>query len=207
MTLHHTKHHQTYVTALNAAEGSYAKAPTLKERIALQAALKFNGGGLLKRFYDTFLEYAYRDWSGHINHSLFWKNLAPAPAKGGVGGVIPAGSLKTALEQTYGSLDNFKKQFNTTTAGIQGSGWGWLVCFIVFDGIFKRPYFIRVSTLRPRHLKSSPLPTKIHSSVTFPSSVLISGSMRSTFNTRTSNLTSVGLIHAAMETDVIRWHM
>jgi Fe-Mn family superoxide dismutase len=45
MELHHKKHHQTYVNALNAAEASYAKASTPKERIALQAALKFNGGG------------------------------------------------------------------------------------------------------------------------------------------------------------------
>jgi len=45
MELHHKKHHQTYVNALNAAEASYAKSTTPKERIALQAALKFNGGG------------------------------------------------------------------------------------------------------------------------------------------------------------------
>jgi nucleoside recognition membrane protein YjiH len=45
MKLHHQKHHQTYVTALNAAEAAYAKTNTPKERIALQAALKFNGGG------------------------------------------------------------------------------------------------------------------------------------------------------------------
>lgn len=47
MELHHKKHHQTYVNALNAAEAAYAKAGTPKERIALQAALKFNGGGKL----------------------------------------------------------------------------------------------------------------------------------------------------------------
>ena len=45
MRLHHSKHHQTYVNSLNAAEAAYAKASTPKERIALQAALKFNGGG------------------------------------------------------------------------------------------------------------------------------------------------------------------
>lgn len=49
MELHHKRHHQTYVTALNAAEAAYAKASTPKERIALQAALKFNGGGKCSR--------------------------------------------------------------------------------------------------------------------------------------------------------------
>ncbi|KAF7307731.1 Superoxide dismutase [Mycena kentingensis (nom. inval.)] len=107
MVLHHTKHHQTYVNALNAAEASYAKASTPKERIALQAALKFNGGG-------------------HINHSLFWKNLAPAAAKGGCGGVLKDGPLKQLIDEQFGGLDNLKKEFNTATLGIQGSGWGWL---------------------------------------------------------------------------------
>ncbi|KAK0186308.1 Manganese/iron superoxide dismutase [Armillaria mellea] len=88
MELHHKKHHQTYVNALNAAEAAYAKASSAKERIALQAALKFNGGGN--------------------------------------GGALPAGSLKDAIEKTFGSVDALKKEFNTTTAGIQGSGWGWL---------------------------------------------------------------------------------
>ncbi|KAF8905689.1 manganese superoxide dismutase [Mucidula mucida] len=108
MTLHHTKHHQTYVNALNAAEAAYAKSSTPKERIALQAALKFNGGG-------------------HINHSLFWKNLAPASSESkGTGGTLQDGPLKDAITATFGSLDNLKKEFNAATAGIQGSGWGWL---------------------------------------------------------------------------------
>ncbi|KZP17318.1 manganese and iron superoxide dismutase [Athelia psychrophila] len=108
MELHHKKHHQTYVNSLNAIEASFAKATTPKERIALQAALKFNGGG-------------------HINHSLFWKNLAPAASENkGNGGVLQDGPLKDAIIQSFGSLDNLKKEFNTATAGIQGSGWGWL---------------------------------------------------------------------------------
>ncbi|KAF8647251.1 hypothetical protein AX16_006819 [Volvariella volvacea WC 439] len=107
MTLHHKKHHQTYVNALNAAEEAYARASTPKERIALQAALKFNGGG-------------------HINHSLFWKNLAPSSSKGGNGGVLKDGPLKDAIIRAFGSVEAFKKEFNTTTAAIQGSGWGWL---------------------------------------------------------------------------------
>ncbi|KAI9447238.1 manganese superoxide dismutase [Russula earlei] len=108
MELHHKKHHQTYVNALNAAELAYAKATTPKERIALQAALKFNGGG-------------------HINHSLFWKNLAPPYGeRKGPGGLLKDGPLKVAIVSRWGSLEVLKKEFNATTAAIQGSGWGWL---------------------------------------------------------------------------------
>ncbi|KAJ3963938.1 Mn superoxide dismutase [Lentinula raphanica] len=104
MTLHHQKHHQTYVNGLNAAEQSYAKSQSVKDQIALQAALKFNGGG-------------------HINHSLFWKNLAPAS---GDGGKLSDGPLKAAIERDFGSVEEFQKVFNTKTAAVQGSGWGWL---------------------------------------------------------------------------------
>lgn len=105
MELHHSKHHQTYVNGLNVAEASLIKVSSTKELIALQPALKFNGGG-------------------HINHSLFWKNLSPANKDGGK---LPDGPLKKALIADFGSVENFKTQMNTVTAAIQGSGWGWLV--------------------------------------------------------------------------------
>lgn len=106
MTLHHTKHHQTYVNGLNAAEEAYAATDSTAKQIQLQTALKFNGGG-------------------HINHTLFWKNLAPA---NGSGGKLPSGgALEKAIVRDFGSLDNLKSKMNTATAGIQGSGWGWLV--------------------------------------------------------------------------------
>lgn len=101
------------MNGLNAAEGAYAKSTGPKERIALQSALKFNGGGQW-----AFVSYLYSfrslspfrshrfDAPGHINHSLFWKNLAPAADKGGKGGVLADGPLKDAIEQTWGSVDN-----------------------------------------------------------------------------------------------------
>ena len=61
---------------------------------------------------------------GHINHSLFWKNLAPSSTGGG--DISKAPSLLKALEKDFGSIESFKKALNTKTATIQGSGWGWL---------------------------------------------------------------------------------
>lgn len=128
MELHYTKHHQAYVNGLNAAEEAYLKAPSTRERIALQAALKFNGGGIypsnplpparpLTRYDPPHI------LEGHINHSLFWKNLAPVKQGGGQ---LKDGKLRAALERDFGSIEAFKKEFNAATAGIQGSGWGWL---------------------------------------------------------------------------------
>lgn len=65
--------------------------------------------------------------SGHINHSLFWKNLAPDASKGGIGGVLEDGPLKQAIDKDFGSVENLKNEVNTQTAAIQGSGWGWVV--------------------------------------------------------------------------------
>jgi Fe-Mn family superoxide dismutase len=109
MELHHSKHHAAYVANLNNALQSHVVAVTssdIASQIALQAAIKFNGGG-------------------HINHSLFWHNLAPAGSDEAKADAAPA--LTAEIQRTWGSLDAFKKAFSTTLLGIQGSGWGWLV--------------------------------------------------------------------------------
>lgn len=107
MTLHYTKHHATYVTNLNKAMEQLAEAEQkndLPAQIALQSAIKFNGGG-------------------DINHSIFWTNLAPVN-KGG--GTPPQGSLAKAIERDFGSLDKLTELLSAKATAIQGSGWGWL---------------------------------------------------------------------------------
>ncbi|KAG0091114.1 hypothetical protein BGZ93_008980, partial [Podila epicladia] len=102
MEIHHSKHHQTYVNGLNAAEeklGSAFQGNDINDEIALQSAIKFNGGG-------------------HINHTLFWENLAP---KSSGGGQKPTGELLKEIEKTWGSLDKFIEKFNAQTAAVQGS--------------------------------------------------------------------------------------
>lgn len=107
MELHYTKHHNAYVTNLNAALEKYKEAEAKQDvaaMIALQAAIKFNGGG-------------------HVNHSIFWTNLAPT-SKGG--GEPTSGEFAEALKQEFGSLEAFIEKFSAQTVAIQGSGWGWL---------------------------------------------------------------------------------
>lgn len=103
MELHHTKHHQTYVNNLNAAEEQLAEAQSkqnVSKIISLAPALRFNGGG-------------------HINHSIFWQNLSPEKSQ-------PSAELKSAIESQFKSMEEFKKQMTTLTVAVQGSGWGWL---------------------------------------------------------------------------------
>lgn len=107
MEIHYTKHHNAYVTNLNAALEKYSEAESKNDiaaMIALQQAIKFNGGG-------------------HVNHSIFWTNLAPT-SKGG--GTPPSGDLAKTIAQEFGSLDAFIEKFSAQTVAIQGSGWGWL---------------------------------------------------------------------------------
>lgn len=109
MELHHTKHHQTYVTNLNKALQSHQKAVgagDIAAQIALQPAIRFNGGG-------------------HINHSLFWQNLAPPSSAEARTDAAPG--LMAEIAKTWGGYDKFKSSFSAALLAIQGSGWGWLV--------------------------------------------------------------------------------
>ncbi|KAB5588359.1 Superoxide dismutase, Fe-Mn family [Ceratobasidium theobromae] len=112
MALHHKKHHQNYANGYNTAYDSLAKlvangsskASSTVRHIVLQSAIKFNGGG-------------------HVNHSLFWKSLAPESGKGGK----LTSDLERLINRDFESFDTFKKMFNAAALGIQGSGWSWLV--------------------------------------------------------------------------------
>jgi len=107
MSLHYNKHHAAYVANLNKALEQYAEAEAkndLAAMISLQSAINFNGGG-------------------HINHSIFWTNLAPQ-AKGG--GKPPEGELAEAINKQFGSLDKLIELMSAKGAAVQGSGWVWL---------------------------------------------------------------------------------
>ncbi|VDN16808.1 unnamed protein product [Dibothriocephalus latus] len=104
MRVHYEKHHKTYVNNLNIAEEQLAEAMhknDMTKIISLQPALRFNGGG-------------------HLNHSIFWKNLCPN------GGGEPSGPLAEAIKRDFGSFEDFKTRMSANTVAIQGSGWGWL---------------------------------------------------------------------------------
>lgn len=106
MEIHHSKHHNAYVTNLNAAiAGTDLEGLTI-ENILINldmknAAVRNNGGG-------------------HYNHSLFWKVMAPN------GGGLPTGELAEAIERDFKSFDEFKAQFAKAGATRFGSGWAWL---------------------------------------------------------------------------------
>lgn len=107
MNLHYNKHHAAYVNNLNTALQQYEEAQQkndLAAMITLQSAIKFNGGG-------------------HLNHSIFWTNLAPVKSGGGQ---QPEGELATAIRETFGSVEKFIEIMSAKVIAIQGSGWGWL---------------------------------------------------------------------------------
>ena len=110
MELHHTKHHQTYVTKLNEA---LEKHPELAEK-SLEDLLRG-----IDQVPEDIRGAVRNHGGGHHNHSLFWTVMGPN--SGG------DGSLGKALSAAFGDVETFQKKFNEAAAGIFGSGWAWLV--------------------------------------------------------------------------------
>ncbi len=107
MEIHHDRHHNGYVTKLNAAiAGTDLEGKTIEEIMAVAGA---SGAGVRN------------NGGGHFNHSLFWSILAPQ----GVGGNL-SGPLKEAIIAQFGSVDEFKAKFSTAAGTRFGSGWAWL---------------------------------------------------------------------------------
>ena len=111
MHLHHDKHHQTYVTNLNNALGSHEFASLEVDDVLrrinevpenVRTAVRNNGGG-------------------HSNHTMFWQIMKPN------GGGEPTGDLASAIQQSFGSFNDFKTAFNDAGTKRFGSGWAWLV--------------------------------------------------------------------------------
>lgn len=107
MEIHHTKHHQAYVTNfLKAIENTEAEKMSLEDIMLniskFSAAVRNNGGG-------------------HYNHSLFWKILSPTAQKS------PKGELAAKIEKTFGGLEKLKEEINKAGATRFGSGWAWLI--------------------------------------------------------------------------------
>ncbi|RYD13278.1 superoxide dismutase [Staphylococcus equorum] len=109
MEIHHDKHHNTYVTKLNAAvEGTDLESKSIEEIVAnldsvpenIQTAVRNNAGG-------------------HLNHSLFWELLTPNSEE--------KGTVVDKIKEQWGSLDAFKEEFANQAAARFGSGWAWLV--------------------------------------------------------------------------------
>lgn len=112
MEIHHTKHHQGYTNNLN---GALDKHPELKDKDLedilknindvpedIKTAVRNNGGG-------------------YLNHKLYWETMAPASDK------TPTGSLKDAMDEAFGSFEDFKEKMTEAAKTRFGSGWAWLV--------------------------------------------------------------------------------
>ena len=112
LRLHHGKHHQSYVDGLNKAEVQLVEARNRSDYALIKHWLK---------------EIAFHG-SGHILHTLFFENLAPA------GQSSPGSKTVTRLEQDFGSFDEFKKMFTAAAAAVEGSGWA-LLCY---NPLFKK---------------------------------------------------------------------
>lgn len=110
MEIHHTKHHNAYVTKVNGALAGHAlESKPIEDVIADLSAVPEDKRGAVRN-----------NGGGHANHSLFWTVMGPG--KGGA----PSGELASAIDSAFGSFDAFKEQFANAAATRFGSGWAWL---------------------------------------------------------------------------------
>lgn len=162
MKLHHDKHHQAYVTNLNAA---IEKHPELGNKSAedlirdlnsvpedIRTAVRNNGGG-------------------HVNHTMFWQIMKPQ------GGGEPTGAIADAIRETFGDFAQFQEKFNDAGAKQFGSGWAWLVRSgagkleivstpnqdnplsqghfpILGNDVWEHAYYLQYQNRRPEYLKA-----------------------------------------------------
>ncbi len=111
MEIHHTKHHQAYITKLNEAiTGTAFEAKSVEDLISDLAAVPEEKRGVVRNH-----------GGGHANHALFWTIIGPN------GGGKPTGALAEAIDRDLGGFDKFKESFAAAAVGRFGSGWAWLV--------------------------------------------------------------------------------
>ena len=119
MELHHSKHHQAYVTGANTALAQLADARDKGDFAwvnKLEKDLAFNLGG-------------------HTNHSIFWTNLSPN------GGDKPTGDIASAIDDHFGSFDKFRAHFTAAALGVQGSGWAGLFWDSIGENLIIQQFF------------------------------------------------------------------
>jgi Fe-Mn family superoxide dismutase len=111
MEIHHTKHHQTYITKVNEAiAGTDLESKTVEALIADLASVPEAKRGAVRNH-----------GGGHANHALFWTVIGPN------GGGTPSGALAAAIDRDLGGFDKMKEAFSNAAALRFGSGWAWLV--------------------------------------------------------------------------------
>ena len=112
MEIHHTKHHQTYITKLNGALEGYPDlaSKSVDDLIADLASIPDNIRGAVRN-----------NGGGHSNHTMFWQVM------GANGGGAPSGNVANAIDAAFGTFDTFKEKFSAAGAARFGSGWVWLI--------------------------------------------------------------------------------
>ena len=110
MEIHHSKHHNAYITKVNAAiAGTTLEEKSIEDLVSDLSSVSADAQGAVRN-----------NGGGHANHTLFWTIMSPN------GGGTPSGALGDAINATFGIFDEFKEQFSAAAATRFGSGWAWL---------------------------------------------------------------------------------